>query len=343
LRESPFEDIWIQPASGDAAGALGAALLVWYQYLSNLRNADPVMDSMSGSLLGPAYSDAEIEDSLKKNNAVYENLNQSDLPDIVAGLIEKQNVIGWFQGRLEFGPRALGSRSIIADPRNINMQSRMNSNIKSRESFRPLAPAVLEEFASDWFELDRPSPYMLITAKVKNDKRLPIEDKPDIAERLKIKRSLIPAVTHVDYSSRVQTVNKEFNRLYYEMIRAFYKITGCPAVINTSFNLKEEPIVCTPDDALRCFMRTDLDYLIIGNFLLDKKKQKMPKRREVRFRYRRPAVENAVILLNYLITAITNLLARFMHPDKINLDMATAQSYWLRYQGQIFKAQGAVR
>jgi carbamoyltransferase len=255
LRESPFKEIWIQPASGDAGGALGAALLVWHKYLNNTRAVDGRNDRQKNSLLGPSYSDAYIENFLKKGSIPYKELAYLELPEIAAGLIDQGQVIGWFQGRLEFGPRALGARSIIGDARNPRMQSRMNLKIKYRESFRPFAPAVLEEKATEWFELGQESPYMLLTAPVKEDKRM------------------IPAVTHVDYSARVQTVKRDSQPLFYDLINAFYKKTGCPVIINTSFNVRGEPLVCSPEDAFRCFMRTGMDYLVLGKFLLDKKEQ----------------------------------------------------------------------
>ncbi|MDP2943921.1 MAG: carbamoyltransferase [Candidatus Omnitrophota bacterium] len=276
LREGPFDDIWIQPASGDAGGALGVALLIWYKYLDNPRNVNPTKDYQKGSFLGPSYSDEYIEGFLKKENIPYSRLDKDEIPNFVVELIEKQNVIGWFQGRLEFGPRALGARSIIADARNLDMQSRVNLKIKFRESFRPLAPTVLKDYTSDWFDLDGESPYMLLVAPVKNDKRLLKNKEGDNLkgiDKLKIRRSAIPAVTHVDYSARIQTIDREDHAVYYDMIHAFYKKTGCPVIINTSFNVRGEPIVCTPEDAFRCFMRTEMDYLIMGSFLLDKTKQ----------------------------------------------------------------------
>ncbi len=280
LREGPFKDIWVQPASGDAGGALGAALVIWHKFLGKKRNVLPGKDSQKGSFLGPSYNDEYIEKFLDKEKIPYIKLNKSELPDIIAGLIDKQKVIGWFQGRMEFGPRALGTRSIIGDARNPEMQSRMNLKIKFRESFRPFAPTVLEEFVSDWFDLNRKSPYMLITAPVKNSKRLNIAGNSDnlkAIDKLKIKRSVIPAVTHVDYSARIQTINREDNQIYYDMIKAFYKKTDCPVIINTSFNVRGEPIVCSPEDAFKCFIGTDMNYLVMGNFLLDKSEQKIAK------------------------------------------------------------------
>ncbi|TAM42044.1 hypothetical protein EPN54_01470 [bacterium] len=257
LREGPFKEIWIQPASGDAGCALGAALLVWYKYLANAREADNKNDQQKASLLGPSFSDEEIEHFLMKESVSYRKLPYSDLPQTISGLIAQGKVIGWFQGSLEFGPRALGARSIIADARDPSMQSRINLKIKFRESFRPFAPAVLKERASEWFDLSIESPYMLLTAPVREDKRL----------------SAIPAVTHVDYSARIQTLKREDNPLFYDTISVFYKQTGCPLIINTSFNVRGEPLVCTPEDAYRCFMRTDMDYLIMGCFLADKNDQ----------------------------------------------------------------------
>ena len=275
VREGPFKRVWVQPASGDAGGALGAALLAWYKYYGNKRMLSEENDLQKASLLGPGYADDYIENFLKSENAPYKKLSGETLPREVAGLIEKGNVIGWFQGRLEFGPRALGSRSIIGDARNQDMQTRMNLKIKFRESFRPFAPTVLREHVSEWFDLDKESPYMLLVAPVNKDKIIKHgTDKNDGFEKLKIKRSEVPAVTHVDYSARVQTVSREDNPLYYDLINEFYKKTGCPVIINTSFNVRGEPLVCTPEDAFKCFMRTEMDYLVMGQFLLDKKEQK---------------------------------------------------------------------
>lgn len=270
LRDGPFKDIWIQPASGDAGGALGAALLVWHKYLGNKREVDGVNDLQKASLLGPSYSDDFIEEFLKEQNIPYRRLSYSDIVKKISDLVIQGKVIGWFQGRIEFGPRALGARSIIGDARNPDMQSKMNIKIKHRESFRPFAPTVLEEEVSQWFELDRESPYMLLVASVKDDKRFAIAENFNGFDKLKIARSLIPAVTHVDYSARVQTVRRVDNSLYYDMIQSFFEKTGCPVIINTSFNVRGEPLVLTPQDAYRCFMRTEIDYLMLGSFLLDK-------------------------------------------------------------------------
>ena len=276
LRESPFKDIWVQPASGDAGGALGAALSVWYRYLHNERFIENVKNIQQGTLLGPAYKDEEIEVFLKDQNVSFEKLDYLELPKIVSRLIEEGKVIGWFQGRMEFGPRALGSRSIIGDARNSSMQSKMNLKIKYRESFRPFAPSVLKEEASSWFELDKESPYMLLVALVRKDKRLDsdIVLKEAVGfDKLRVERSVIPAVTHVDYSARIQTVARQDNPLYYDVINEFLKRTGCPVIINTSFNVRGEPLVCTPQDAFRCFMRTEMDYLVMGSYLLNKESQ----------------------------------------------------------------------
>jgi len=275
LRQGPFEDIWIQPASGDAGGALGAALLVWHKYLGNRRLTDERSDRQQSSFLGPEYKNEEIEVFLKSEGVPYRRLSYAEIVDITSDLIIEGKVIGWFQGKLEFGPRALGARSIIGDARDQKMQSRMNLKIKYRESFRPFAPTVLKENTLEWFELEKESPYMLLTAFVKEDKRT-ASDKKDLSgfDKLKIKRSQIPAVTHVDYSARVQTIRRKDHNLYYDMINAFYRKTGCPVIINTSFNVRGEPLVCTPQDAYKCFMRTEMDYLVMGCFLLDKKEQK---------------------------------------------------------------------
>ena len=276
LREGPFKKIWIQPASGDAGGALGAALFVWYKYLGNSRSVDGVNDLQGASLLGPYYSDDEISKFLEKEEIVFNKFTGDELANVVADLLIQGNVIGWFQGRLEFGPRALGSRSIIGDPRNLEMQSKMNLKIKYRESFRPFAPSVLQEKASEWFDLNEESPYMLLVSPIRESKRKNIleENSAKGFDKLKVKRSEIPAVTHVDYSARVQTVKRKDNPLYYDLINAFYKKTGCPVIINTSFNVRGEPLVASPEDAFRCFMRTEMDYLVLGNFLLNKKDQK---------------------------------------------------------------------
>ena len=273
LEEKIAERIWVQPAATDAGGALGAALWAWYQYLGRPR-APHETDDMAGAFLGPAYADGEIQAFLDSRRAPYQKLTREELLDTVAGLMASGNVIGWFQGRMEFGPRALGARSIIADARNPEMQTTMNVKIKFRESFRPFAPSVLEEHAADYFEGAVRSPYMLLTFPVTERHRRPVVD-PDATglELLRQPRSVIPAVTHVDYSARIQTVSSEQNPLYHALIQKFYEKTGCPVIINTSFNVRGEPIVCSPEDAYRCFMRTNMDYLAMGNFLLSRKDQ----------------------------------------------------------------------
>ena len=276
LKEKIFENIWVQPASGDAGGALGAALFGWYKYLGNKRIACGGKDSQKASYLGPDYPDEEIEDFLKTGRIPYRKLSPRELPDVVADLLAKENIIGWFQGRMEFGPRALGGRSILADARSEKTQSKLNLKIKFRESFRPFAPSVLKEKAGDYFDLEAESPYMLLTAPVKEEIRRKMTDEENRLfgiEKLNVKRSTIPAVTHVDYSARVQTVSKVDSPLYYELISAFYKKTGCAVIVNTSFNVRGEPLVCRPREAYQCFMRTDMDYLIMGSLLLDKKAQ----------------------------------------------------------------------
>ena len=277
LREGPFKNIWIQPAAGDAGGALGTALFIWHKYLNNEKKVDNSgKDFQSGSYLGPLFSNNEIEMFLKEKNIPFEKLINKDLAERVADLIATENVIGWFQGRMEFGPRALGARSIIGDARSKDMQSTMNLKIKFRESFRPFAPSVLKEHVSDYFEIDRESPYMLLVLEVKKNKQKDIlDDKNNVSgiDKLSVVRSEIPAVTHVDCSARIQTIDKDTNPLFYDTINEFYKKTGCPVVINTSFNVRGEPVVCNPEEAFTCFMRTNMDYLVMGNFLLDKRQQ----------------------------------------------------------------------
>ena len=272
LRESPFESIWIQPAAGDAGGALGAALSVWYEYLENDRVADG-RDSMSASRLGPAYT-KDARSRLDALGAVYTELPHDQLVDHTANLLAEGKVIGWFQGRMEFGPRALGARSILGDPQSPDMQSRMNLKIKFRESFRPFAPVVTRENVSEYFELDTDSPYMLLVAKVAEARRVGNSDGDAVGlDKLKEVRSTLPAVTHVDHSARVQTVSPEDDPRFHSLIKRFGDITGSPVLINTSFNVRGEPIVCTPEDAFNCFMRTGMDHLVIENFMLDKAQQ----------------------------------------------------------------------
>jgi carbamoyltransferase len=277
LREGMFERLWIQPAAGDAGGALGAALFVWHQVFGQPRAADDQHDTQQGSFLGPAYSDAEIRQFLKAQNAPFIELTEEELPERIADLLAQGKVVGWFQGRMEFGPRALGARSILGDPRLPHMQELMNLKIKFRESFRPFAPAVLRERAQEWFELSCDSPYMLLVAPVAARHRrslTPEESRRCGLAKLYTVRSSIPAVTHVDWSARVQTVGEDHCPLFYRLLRAFERKTGCPVLINTSFNVRGEPIVASPEDAWRCFMRTNMDYLLLGRFLLEKKDQK---------------------------------------------------------------------
>jgi carbamoyltransferase len=277
LREGPFDDIWIQPAAGDAGGALGAALFTWYQYLENERVADDRNDFQQGSYLGPQFADGDISDYLKENDIPFKVLKEEEIPEAVADLIADQKVVGWFQGRLEFGPRALGGRSILGDARSPKMQETINLKIKFRESFRPFAPTVLVEDVSDYFEIDRGSPYMLLVAPVRREIRRQMTDDEEGRfglDKLHVVRSSIPAVTHVDYSARLQTVDKKHNPLYHSMISKFKEKYGCPVIINTSFNVRGEPIVCTPHDAYVCFMRTNMDYLVMGNYLVEKTEQK---------------------------------------------------------------------
>ena len=276
LREGPFRDIWVQPAAGDAGGALGAALTVWHEYHGRSKVNQDAGDAMSGSFLGPSFKEDEILGDLDNFGAVYSRMEDPQLMEILAQILEEGKIVGWFQGRMEFGPRALGGRSILGDPRNSSMQTTMNLKIKFRESFRPFAPSVLAEEVSDYFELDRSSPYMLMVAPVQEDLRLSVsEDQRELfgIEKLNVPRSRIPAITHVDYSARIQTVHRETNPRYHHLLRAFKKRTGCPVLVNTSFNVRGEPIVGTPVDAYTCFMRTDMDCLILENFLLLKKDQ----------------------------------------------------------------------
>jgi carbamoyltransferase len=276
VKEGIFDDIWIQPAAGDAGGALGAALTIWHNALGNPRQADGRRDKMKGGQLGPEFSRESIKAYLDANGVAYRELRDGEWASELAKLIADEKVVGLFQGRMEFGPRSLGNRSIIGDARSAKMQSVMNLKIKYRESFRPFAPSCLEERASDYFDLDRPSPYMLLVAPVKEERCNPPEGDEiglDIQDWVNRPRSDVPAITHVDYSARVQTVSPETSPRYHELIRAFEELTGCGLVVNTSFNVRGEPIVCTPEDAYRCFMRTEMDYLVLGPFLLDKTTQ----------------------------------------------------------------------
>ena len=275
LKEKIFDNIWVQPAAGDAGGSLGAALALWYIEQNNPRTIDH-KDSMQGSYLGPEYSQKEIEEHLDKAGAKYEIFKDEELLDKTATDLSKEEAIGWFQGRMEFGPRALGGRSILGDPRSEKMQKNLNLKVKYRESFRPFAPSVLKEDLSEWFDINVDSPYMLMVSNINNDKIIEMtEDQNNLfgIDKLNVKRSEIPAVTHVDYSARIQTVHKETNEKYFRLIEKFKEKTNCPILVNTSFNVRGEPIVNTPLDAFNCFMGTDLDKLVIGNCYLDKKNQ----------------------------------------------------------------------
>jgi carbamoyltransferase len=277
LKSGLFDEMWIQPAAGDAGGALGAAYAVWHIRDGQRRRIPSGFDAMRGSLLGPSFSDKEIQRTVDRYDAVAERYDDfTALAADVASRLAEGKVVGWFQGRMEFGPRALGGRSILGDARNPEMQKKMNLKIKYREGFRPFAPTVLEEDVDKHFELDRPSPYMLLVVPVREEKRTPLPaDYNDRAlyERLYFLRSDLPAITHVDYSARIQTVNEEVNPRYWHLLQAFKRLTGYGVLVNTSFNVRGEPIVCTPEDAYRCFMRTEMDCLVIGNFLMDKEHQ----------------------------------------------------------------------
>ena len=275
LKEKIFENIWIQPAAGDAGGSLGAALALWYIEQGNKRIVNP-NDDMTGSYLGSEFTQSQIETELKSIGANYETTSYEDLINKTSEYLSKEKAIGWFQGRMEFGPRALGGRSILGDPRSDKMQKNLNLKVKYRESFRPFAPSILREDLEGWFNLDTDSPYMLLVADINSEKQIKMTDEEKKLfgiDKLNIKRSEIPAVTHVDYSARIQTVDKNFNKRYYDLISKFKEKTGCPVIVNTSFNVRGEPIVNSPTDAFNCFMGTELDYLIIGDCILDKKKQ----------------------------------------------------------------------
>lgn len=275
LKDSQFDQIWVQPAAGDAGGALGAALAAYHLHSEKPRHVNP-LDNMRGSYLGPSFSESEIESALRAAGAVYTKLSHSDLIDRTAEALSKDRAVGWFHGRMEFGPRALGARSILGDSRSESMQKNLNLKVKFRESFRPFAPSVLAEDASTWFDMDGTSPYMLMVSEVKEGKRRALPPHSDNLfgiDKLNLVRSEIPAVTHVDYSARIQTVHKETNPAYHELLSRFKDLTGCPVVVNTSFNVRGEPIVCTPSDAFRCFMGTDIETLVIENFYLEKEAQ----------------------------------------------------------------------
>ncbi|MFN8544408.1 MAG: carbamoyltransferase [Candidatus Binatia bacterium] len=276
LREGPFERLWIQPAAGDAGGAVGVALAIYHKVLGQPRTVPANGDGMAGSYLGPAYTDAEIETFLRSVGAVYRRLPTDEMLERTAALLAAEKVVGWLQGRMEFGPRALGGRSILGDPRSTKMQSIMNLKIKYRESFRPFAPSVLREHVAEWFELEGDSPYMLLVAPVRREHRIAMTAEQERLfgiEKLHVPRSTIPAVTHVDYSARIQTIHRETNPLYHGLITRFYAKTGCPLVVNTSFNVRGEPIVMSPRDAYLCFMRTEMDALVMGSCVLEKADQ----------------------------------------------------------------------
>ena len=276
LKEKIFEKIWVQPAAGDAGGALGVALCIWHQIMGNNRLTNG-KDTMRGAYLGPHFKESEIKNFLDSNEIPYRQVNESQLTKLVSTDLQKGKVVGWFQGPMEFGPRALGGRSIIGDPRNPKMQSTMNLKIKYRESFRPFAPSVLAEKVDEWFEMDEESPYMLMVAEVRKDKRISMtkeQNKLFGIDLLNVPKSQIPAITHVDYSARIQTVHEDTNKRYYDLIKEFEKETQCAVLINTSFNVRGEPIVCTPEQAYRCFMRTEMETLVLENFIIDKKDQK---------------------------------------------------------------------
>ncbi len=276
LNEKIFKNIWIQPAAGDAGGALGSALAVYHLMLGGSRKIISNVDSMKGSLLGPSFSRRDILKTLESSGAVYTEFTKKEVVEKTAEYIHEGKIVGWMNGRMEFGPRALGSRSILADPRSPKMQKQLNLKVKNRESFRPFAPSVIEEEAKEWFKLDAPSPYMLFVSEIQDRKKNKIKRDEELItgfDSLDVERSVVPAVTHVDYSARVQTVNSRDNSLYHELISNFKKLSGCPILVNTSFNVRGEPIVCSPEDALSCFMNTDIDILVIGNFILEKEKQ----------------------------------------------------------------------
>jgi carbamoyltransferase len=276
LHEGPFKRLWIQPAAGDAGGALGVATLLWHRHCKGARPLLPRGDRMKGSYLGPAFSPDEIEAFLRSVGGHYRRLDREELLHTTAAHLANEKVVGWFSGRMEFGPRALGARSILGDPRSQRMQAQMNLKIKFRESFRPFAPSVLRERLTEYFDLDVDSPYMLLVAPVRKERQIPMTDDQQALwgiDRLNVPRSDLPAITHIDYSARVQTVTCDSNAEYYQLIREFEAITGCGVLVNTSFNVRGEPIVCTPQDAYRCFMRTNMDYLVLWPFILEKQMQ----------------------------------------------------------------------
>lgn len=276
LKERIFDDIWIQPAAGDAGGALGAALGAWHLHHQQEREISGASDSMRGAYLGPSVEDFDIEGELSECGAKFVRVSEDDLIDQVANALSSGEAVGWMEGGMEFGPRALGARSILADPRSANMQKQLNLKVKYRESFRPFAPSVLSECVGDWFDINVDSPYMLLVAKVREEKQIQMSEMECSLfgiDKLNVARSTIPAVTHVDYSARIQTVHSKTNRLFHRLLSRFNELTGCPMLVNTSFNVRGEPIVCTPTDAFKCFMGTELDLLVIGDFLMVKNQQ----------------------------------------------------------------------
>jgi len=288
LRKKIFENIWIQPAAGDAGGSLGAAFSTWYLHHNKKRSTSKKRDAMKGSYLGPEFTDPEIETELTECGATFKKLTEKELIDTVAAALADEKAVGWMQGRMEFGPRALGGRSIIADPRSPIMQKQLNLKVKYRESFRPFAPSILCEDVNEWFEHEIDSPYMLIVADVVEDKRIKMSKKEEELfgiDKLNVPRSSVPAITHVDYSARIQTVHSDTNPRYHSVISKFKEKTGCPLVVNTSFNVRGEPIICTPTDAFRCFMGTEIDLLAIGNFVLYKEKQNKMLKENYKERY----------------------------------------------------------
>ena len=288
LKEKIFDNIWIQPAAGDAGGALGAALAVWHIHFGNQRSNISPEDGMHGSYLGPSYDEEQIREELENCGAEFQLVNQDDLLELVSDALVDEKAIGWMQGRMEFGPRALGARSIIADPRSKEMQKQLNLKVKYRESFRPFAPSILYEEVSKWFNLNVSSPYMLFVSDVKNEKQLNVSQEDNSLfgiAKLNVPRSIVPAITHVDFSARIQTVNSKTNSLYHKLITHFFKKTGCPILVNTSFNVRGEPIVCSPSDAFKCFMGTELDVLVIGNFFMLKKDQNKSLRENYKEKY----------------------------------------------------------
>ena len=288
LKDKKIENIWVQPAAGDAGGSLGAALAYWHHELKKKRSIN-LIDSMKGSYLGPKFDNEDIKKELKILNANFKEYKEDDLLEIISKELSEEKTVGWFQGRMEFGPRALGGRSILADPRSTNIQKELNLKVKFRESFRPFAPSIVIEELKNWFDLNKPSPYMLLVADIKKEIQIsmtPEQENLFGIDKLNITRSKIPAVTHVDYSARIQTVHKETNQKYYKLLKKFQEKTGCPILVNTSFNIRGEPIVCTVKDAFSCFMGTDLDILVCENIILFKKDQDKSLKKDYRLDFK---------------------------------------------------------